>query len=148
MVNYTVPVTEFYASGSSYAVFFFLKSAQRESTPKARKRRASSQFSFFIASIKAIPKKIMNTAMFVNPGFVILFKIFFSPPFGKCNNKTPYKVTGLLALSQSPPPSYSTSSTSSTSSTLFYPLPFRHFNYDYSSIEKLLQNLDKFTPGF
>ena len=53
--------------------YFFRKSAQREIIPKAKKRDASSQFCFLIASIKAIPKKIMNTAMLVNV-VVFIFK--------------------------------------------------------------------------
>lgn len=40
--------------------------------PNARNRAASSQLCCLRASISAIPKKMINTAIFVNAGFFIL----------------------------------------------------------------------------
>lgn len=53
------------------AIHLFLKSAQKEIIPKHKNRAASSQFYFYIASISAMPKNNMSTALLVNAGFFI-----------------------------------------------------------------------------
>src|SRR3989344_5374041 len=45
---------------------FLRKSAQRDNTPSAAKSAASNQFCFCRASIRAMPKKMTKTAIFVN----------------------------------------------------------------------------------
>jgi len=50
------------------------KSAQKDNIPRAKNSVAFSQFCSCRASIKAIPKKITNTAKFVNFIFISLFQ--------------------------------------------------------------------------